>query len=231
MALIVPGPMAGQISGRLGSTIFSHNAGGPYVRNGTIPTTSTTPAALAAKARLSSAATAWTELTAAQRGAWSGWAPQNPVTNRVGHRITLSGIAAFVGNFCRMHLAVETPLLVPPIVAGPTALDSITLTADIGVAGTELAFTPTPLGTDDALWFEAVILNSPAINHVANLTRFVSVSAKALASPYDYLSDIEAVFGTLSVGQTVVVLASVFDRVTGLLSTPLRASEVCVDTV
>jgi len=230
MALIVPGPKAGQISGRVGSTVFSHNAGGPYVRNGTIPTTSTTPAAYAAKARLGGAATTWITLTAGQRLAWKEWAGENPVTNRVGHQITLSAIAAFCGNFTRMHLAGETTLAVPPIVSGPLPLLSFSITADIGLGTIVCTFTPATLGTTDALWLEAVVLNSAAINHVRNLTRWIGCCTAATPTGYDYQSDIEAVFGTLTVGQTVVVLASVFDRATGLISTPQRASAVVVST-
>lgn len=230
MALIVAGPMAGQISGRIGSVVFSHNKGGPYIRNGTIPTTSTSESALNAKARLGAGATAWINLTAAQRLAWGEWTKENPVVNRVGHQITLTGIAAFVGNYCRMALVGETPLLVPPIVSGPTGLISMTITADIGVGTIEVAFTATPLSADDGLWLEAVVLNSPAINHVANLTRFIVCSAKAETTGYDYQTDIEAVFGTLTIGQTIVIMASVFDRVTGLISAPLRDSAVVVST-
>ena len=230
MALVVPGPMAGQISGRVGSVVFSHNKGGPYVRNGTIPTASTTPAALAAKARLGGAATTWITLTAAQRLAWKEWAGENPAVNRVGHQITLTGISAFVGNFARMHLASETTLVVPPIVSGPLPLLSFSITADLFTPGCAATFTPTPLGTNDALWMEAVVLNSAAINHVGNLTRWIGCTAKAAATDYDFQTDIEAVFGSLTEGQTIVMLASVFDRVTGLLSTPVRASTVVVDT-
>jgi len=222
--------MAGQISGRLGSTVFSHNKGGPYVRNGTIPTVSTTASALAAKARMGGAATTWTTLTATQRLAWREWAGENPTVNRLGHQITLSAIAAFAGNFCRMHLAAETTLEVPPIIAGPLPLLTFSITADIGAGTSVCTWTPTPLGTNDALWLEGVVLNSPAINHVANLTRWLSCGAKAAATGYDYQAAIEAVFGSLTVGQTVVLFASVFDRVTGLLSAPLRATAVVVST-
>ena len=230
MALITPGPMAGQISGRLGSTVFSHGKSGPIVRNGTIPTKATTISALAAKARMGGAATTWTTLTAAQRLAWKEWAGENPSTNRLGHQITLSAIAAFCGNFARMHLCGETTLTVPPIVAGPLPLLSFSIEADIGAGDTIAIFTPTPIGANNAIWLEAVVLNSPAINHVANLTRFISVSAKNAATDIDYLAALEAVFGTLTVGQTVVLLARVMDRVTGLISPPQRASAVVVTT-
>jgi len=230
MALITPGPMAGQISGRLGATVFSHGKSGPYVRNGTIPTVSTTPAALAAKARMGGAATTWTTLTPAERLAWKEWAGENPSTNRLGHQITLSAIAAFCGNFTRMHLAAETTLTVPPIIAGPLPLLSFSITADIGAGTIVCTFTPAPLGATDALWLEGVVLNSPAINHVANLTRFLVVCAAATVTGYDYQAALEAVFGAVSVDQTVVLLARVFDRATGLISPPQRATAVVVST-
>jgi hypothetical protein len=173
---------------------------------------------------------AWQALTAGQRLAWKEWAAENPALNALGLSITLTGHQAFCGNFSRMTLAGQTTLSAPPIVPAPTPLTSITLTSDIGLGTCEVAFTATPLAADEYLWLVANVADSPAINFVENTKRWICVSAAAQASGFDYQTAIEAVFGTLVVGQTVHMFAHVFSDVTGLISTALRDSSVVVTT-
>jgi hypothetical protein len=230
MAIFTPGVAVGSISGSIAGTTYSHNKGGPYMRRRAIPTTSTTAAAMAAKNRMSAGSQAWQDLTAGQRLAWKEWALENPTINALGQSITLSGHMAFVGNYTRMTLAGETPLTAPPIEAGPTPLTSITLSGDIGLGNFDVAFTATPLAANDMLWLVAAVSNSAGVNYVENIKRFIGVTAAAQASPYDYQTEIEAVFGTLVVGQIVHLYAHVFDDASGLLSSPLRGQVTIVST-
>jgi hypothetical protein len=230
MAKFTAGPTVGQVSGSVGGLTFSHNRGGQYMRRRAVPVTSTTPAALAAKATLADATAAFQSLTANQRLAWKEWALSNPVTDSLGQRITLTGHAAYVGNRARMVRAALTPLTSPPTDPTPPAFLTVTQTTDIGLGTTELAFTATPLGATERLWLEAAVTNSAAINYIQNLKRLCVVTAAALVSPYDYLAAVETVFGTLVVGQQVILLASVFDGATGLLSPPRRTSGTVIST-
>lgn len=230
MALIVAGPMAGQISGRIGSVVFSHNKGGPYIRNGTIPTTSTTEWALAAKARMASAATAWQALTAAQRRSWKEWGLENPITNRVGHQITLTGISAYAGINTRLALTGSALLTAPPIDPAPLPLTAVELNLDIGPGAFDVTYTRTPIGASELFWLECAVLDSPAVNNVENQKRYCRNSAPAQASPYDFQTRIEARLGDLVVDQTVHAFCSVFNNLTGLLSPPLRCSGLVIDT-
>jgi len=230
MALITPGPMVGQISGRLASVVFSHNRGGPYARNGTIPTLVTSEAAINAKARLSQQSQAWDNLTAIQRLAWLEWARSNPVTNRLGSQVTVGGNAAFVGINTRIALALGTPLTEPPIADPPTAPTSITLTLDIGAGSFQVAWTPTPLEATQKLWVRLCVLSNPAVNYVENLLRNIARSALAAASPFDIEAQTIARFGTLSVGQKVVARVHVFDVATGLLSAPIQDEGLTITT-
>lgn len=230
MAIFTPGPMAGQISGRVGSVVFSHNRGGTYVRNGTIPIKIMSEAALAAKARLATSSNAWQALTDAQRAAWVAWAQANSVTNRLGHAITLTGIAAFNSLNTRLRLALAAPITAPPIIPPPNGLLTLTQQGDIGAGAFGLTFTATPLSANVKLWIQACVTNSGAIEYVQNLIRYCGVSAAAQASPFDHQALIEARLGALVVGQTVTSFVSTFDTVTGQLSRPLRVQTVVTST-
>lgn len=230
MALFTAGPVVGQISGRVGASVFSHNRGGPYIRNGTIPTLVSSQEAINAKARLAAQSQAWDNLTIAQRLAWSEWAKSNPVVNRLGSQVTIAGNAAFVGINTRLAYAGDTLLTEPPLADPPTALASITLTLDIGAGNFEIAYTATPLGAGVRLWVLLTVLNNPAINYVENRLRLLVASAAAQASPLDIKTETVARFGTLAVGQKVVARVHTFDGATGLLSAPIQDDGPIVST-
>ena len=230
MALIRPGGLVGQISGRLGGDVFSHNRYGQYVRAGTNPVTSTTSYALAAKAHMTSATQSWQGLTAAQKLAWNAWSTTNPTLNRLGETIHLTGHAAFVGLNARI-LAIPTGIQTdPPIVSAPTPLISLSLTADIGPGAFEFAYNATPLPATQRLWIKACVLDSTGINYVENYLRLIGTSASEQASPFDPQTLLQARFGELQVGQIIVATVSVIQIEDGQLSAPLRVQATVIDT-
>jgi len=230
MALFTSGGTVGQISGRVGGIVYSRNKGGSYIRNGTIPTTSTTAAAIAAKTRLGNASTAWMSLTDAQRASWKAWAAENPILNRLGQSIILPANAAYISLATRMALIGETAASAPPIIPPPDGLLTCTATWDIGAGNFELTYTATPLGANEKLFLYAAVSNSDSINFVENTKRYVGVSAAAQASPFDAQTLIEAVFGSLQVGQKVTIDAHVIDTANGQLSRALRNTGIVVST-
>lgn len=225
MAKFTPGPTVAALSGSIGGTVYSHNRGGAYIRNRSIPITSTTEFALNAKARLATASTAWQNLTDAQRAAWLQWALQNPVTDTLGFPRHLTGHQAYVALTVRLAIIGAAAVDTPPINPAPDGLLTILQDGDIGVGDVDLVFTATPLGANALLWIQAAVTNSQGINNVNNLYRFVGVSPAAQTSPFDDQALIETRLGTLIVGQKLHVKVSVLDDVSGLLSLPL------VDTV
>jgi hypothetical protein len=229
-AIFTLGPLAGAVSGSIGGTTFSHNRGGSYMRRRAIPVVSTSPAALAAKNRLAAGSQAWQTLTDGQRLAWTEWSNENPSVNALGNQITLTGHQSFVGNHSRQLNAGTATLTAPPIVVAPDPLISLTASFDIGIGDFDIVFTATPIGAAELLWLVVSVHNSPAINYVENIKRFVGVSTAAQASPFDSQALIEAKFGTLVVGQHVDIFAHVFSSDTGLLSTALRVNGTVVST-
>lgn len=218
MALITAGSIVGQVSGRIGSVIFSHNRGGPYARNGVIPVSSQSTYSLAVKAAFAAASQAWRNLTEDQRQAWSTWAQTNPVMNRLGSSTILQGNAAFVQINARLSALAVAMLDDPPVTNAPDALITLVGSFDIGLGTFDLAFTATPLGATERLYVFAALVSSPSINYVKNLMKLIVVSTAAQASPLDIETELSDRFGTLIVGQKVIVTAAVLDTATGLLS-------------
>ncbi len=221
-----PGPTIAAASGSIGGTVYSHNRGGMYTRNRSIPITSTTTFALNAKSRLATASAAWQDLTDAQRAAWLSWALQNPVTDTLGFPRHLTGHQSYVALNTRLALDSQSAISTPPIVSAPDGLLTIVQDGDEGAGDVDLTFTATPLGATEKLWMQAAVTNSAGITNVNNLYRFIGTSAAAETSPYDNEAQIETRLGTLIVGQKLHMKASVFDTATGLLSLPLATTVV-----
>jgi hypothetical protein len=221
MAKFTPGPTVAAVSGSIGGTVYSHNRGGMYIRNRSIPIISTTTFALNAKSRLATASAAWQGLTDAQRLTWGGWALQNPVTDTLGFPRHLTGHQAYVSLNTRLAADGQSAISTPPIIAAPDGLLTLVQDGDEGLGDVDATFTATPLGANEKLWIQAAITNSAGINNVNNLYRFCGTSAAAETSPFDDEALIEARLGTLIVGTKLHVKISVFDTATGLLSLPL----------
>lgn len=85
-----------QASGSLSGTVFSHNAGGQYVRNRSIPTDPSSAFQVAVRNALGTLASAWTNLTDSERAQWATYGANVPIVNRLGDPINLSGIAQFI---------------------------------------------------------------------------------------------------------------------------------------
>jgi len=229
MAIFTPGSVVGQISGRIGGSIYSHNRGGPYIRNGTIPVAVSSDAAVNQKARLAMISADWRNLTDAQRLAWTTWAQANPQTNRLGHQTVLSGHMAYTGINSRLNLWGQTLLDVPPLGTAPDPLTALTADADIGAGDVECTYAPTPPAAGIAVELWACVVASAGISYVENLYKWLLVTAAAAASPVNYDTEIEERFGTLQVGMVVHVRARTVLLASGLVS-GMRQDTVVVDT-
>lgn len=229
--IFTPGIAVAALSGSFGGVVASRNRGHAYFRIRAVPTNPSTEAQESVRAILASQSQSWADRTASERAAWKAWALENPVTNALGNQVSLSGHQGFIQVNSRLDLDNQTLLTQPPVANAPTALDTLTLTADIGVGNFEVAFTATPLAASTKLWIEGAIVTSAGIEYVRNLFRFIGTSAAAEVSPFDIETLFTDKFGVPSVGQTAHVRVRTFDTATGLVSVPLTSSAVVVSTV
>lgn len=230
MAKIIPGTVAGQISGSIGSTVFSHNRYGSYIRRRSVPTNPNTTYQQNVRSYMATASSAYAALTAAQKLAWKAWAASNQIVDALGQKVTLSASAAYVQLNSRILYTGGTILTDPPVVAAPTSLLSITLSGDIGAGDCQLAFTPTPCPAGIGVYVKACVVTSAGVAYVRNRLRLLSVSAAAAASPIALDATLAARFGTLFVGQTLHIEAGTWRIADGQISVPLSSSIVLTST-
>jgi hypothetical protein len=223
MALFTPGGIVGQISGRVAGSVFSHNRGGTYVRNGTVPHKVISDPAIQAKARMTTTSREWQIESAEDRLAWQNYCQQNPITNRLGHKTTLAAHMAYCGINCRLKACGGNAISKPPNGAAPYPLDTLSGTCSIGAGTCILDWTPDPIPADHGLYMECCVVDRPSLNYIENLYVFIGKLGPANVSGTDIIALIEARFGTLQLGDVIHMRCNMIGMLTGLMSGPMNA--------
>lgn len=229
MAIMRPGPLAGQLSGRVGGIVFSRNRGGDYVRNGPSPINPSTFYQVEARNALGLASTLWDTIGDPGRASWVSWAQANPVRNRLGESIRLQGNAAMVSLNARLALLGIALASAPPIVGPPSPLLTCTGTFSIATpANFKIAFTGTPLSTNVGLVVVGCKVPSLGISFVKNLLRSFTASPAAEASPFEIGVDFIARFGVPYLGQKIVLRVGCMDFTNGQLSSMIPVEGLAI---
>ena len=224
MALFTPGAIVSEVSGKIAATVYSRNKGGAVIRNRRTPINRRSVAQSTRRQGLSSFASAWRGLTAAQRAAWNAAGPSFPYQNKLGQTKQLSGISLYVQFNQNLALIGASSISSPPA-SFAFASFTTTLTA-ASTPALSLAFTPTPMPTDNNLAVYATANLSPGVAAPnKSAFRFISTIADADTSPADILTDYQAVFGDPVAGQKIFVEVRPV-AATGQGGTPLRASAI-----
>lgn len=136
----------GQLSGSVGGVVASHNRGGQYLRNRSIPVNTNTDLQQLVRGFLTAASQTWRTLTDAQRGGWTAYAASTPVLNRLGESITLSGHGMYVRcNAFRLSAGGSQVTSAPPVPGSVDLGGSRTIVAS---AASGISFTCTGATAD-----------------------------------------------------------------------------------
>lgn len=106
MAVILPGPLAADVRGKLGDIVFTRGQGGAAVRTIGSWVQPDTAAQLATREALAALAVAWSSaLSEDQRHRWRTYARANPRPNRWGDLTITNGYCAFIRHNFHAYLA------------------------------------------------------------------------------------------------------------------------------
>ena len=168
-----------QASGSIGGTTFSHNRSGMYQRARSIPTNPQSANQVAVRMYLADAVTAWGQtLTQAERDAWTTYATNVPVVNKLGDTVFLTGQQMYIRSYVA---GVQGGLSPATFSVAPTIFDTgdtgeITLasaTAATPVATFAIAGSPAWAEDDDAYALIALgIPQNPTVNFYKSPFRF-----------------------------------------------------------
>jgi len=113
------GTIIGEASGSLASMVFSHNRGGQYIRQRTIPTNPNSVFQQAIRTLVSQLTSLWqTTLTDVQRTGWDTYAENVPLLDPLGEPRNVGGLGMYVrSNVARLQ---TDPVSLPRVDDAPT---------------------------------------------------------------------------------------------------------------
>ncbi len=216
-------PILGEIRGKIGANVFSHNRGGDYIRRFVAPVNPNSTRQQFMRSTLGILATLWsTTLTQLQRDAWSAWAATQTRIGPLGNNISLTGINAYVWTNSHILDAGDTRIDLPPVTVSPNALLTMvpTISADTTA---DLVFSDTPLGANERPVMFMSLPQSGSAQPNQKQSRIVGYGALAQASPWAATLPF-----SVQIGQSVVFWGAVYDSATGLISAFLRSYQTRV---
>lgn len=103
-------------SGSIAGTTYSHNRAGQYTRNRRKPVNTVGTGRRAfIRASFGASAKAYAALTAAQQAAWTSYALNYPIVDRLGQTIKLTGQQMFISINTQLLNCAQAALLNPPL--------------------------------------------------------------------------------------------------------------------
>ena len=205
MAIVKYGTIVTGIRGKVGGAIFSANKGSSYVRQWSKPPDQKTPTQTVYQGVMAYLAEYWRNLTTAQRAAWNTWAalPAQELTNSLGEGYYVSGYNWWQTISYRRAIIGAFPSIPVPTSSPPPApvLSSLTVYATGGSTGT-LTYASGTFGSDYYVAF-AALAPGPGSSVWYKGFLLIDTSTTPGLTSMNVQTELEAVFGTLQVGQRV----------------------------
>lgn len=229
MATITFGANITDARGSVSGTVFSRNAAGAYTRGRVAPINRRTTLQTQVRANFGANSKAWSgTLTADQRAAWVIFAQANPVPNRVGASIQLSGLAMYNRlNQVLLQIGAAPITDAPSDLSVPPIADSTGAEAESGPP--EIAVTTDAQIVSPGVKYYIFATGALAAGRTppTSAFRFMGAySAVALAVIVDITTQWVAAFGTTVTGSVVGISVAKVNITTGALSPAIRYTAI-----
>jgi hypothetical protein len=205
MAKIQFGGGIAAMSGKMAGNVYARNKGGAYMRNWVKPTNPATTAQQNQRNTLALKSAAWRTLTDEQRASWKSWAEDNPILDRLGSSVILSGAQAYTKiNINRDNAASgDTQSTTPGAPSYSANIFDTSDVLDIQIAGDTFLI---PLGAgaaeNDVMFIFASKPVSAGVTNTNSQMRLIQVNTIAAgeiaAGEIDVISQYKSVFGALT---------------------------------
>jgi len=199
------------IRGSLGGLTFSANGAADYVKSWSMPSNPRSEAQNLPRATTALLPSEWRALSDAQRAAWDTWAALAPQarTNSLGDTYYPSGFNQFSLINTRILQFAGSIRSTPPTNSVPSAPTLTALNAYTGASNnSEITFSGSPFGALDAIVTGAIHTGDGLLSH-SYRQLIVTRDDTNPTSPWDIQSELEDLFGQLSVGQKLYIAVAV----------------------
>lgn len=208
-------------SGSYQGLTSSRNRYGQYVRTRATPVNPASAAQTAVRARFSTNASAWRNLTAIQQEGWIALGELMVRNDSLGQSYNLTGFQAYLS--VNDNLAAAGDALVSAAPAYDPPANSLAITPTLTTAAFSIAWLATPLPAGQRVFISASPQRSPGRNFEGDY-RLIQVSAAAAASPLAIFSNYQARFGTPVLGRKVFISVQTYKA--GFLGPAIATSAI-----
>ena len=231
MAKIKLGAFVVGARGTIGGVTFSQNSSGVYAKAYRSPTRQRTTAQQIQRASMSISANEWAKMTFAEINAWNTFAASIAPAeiDPFGDPYRITGYSWFSRSTAFRALTGLAPLIAAPIVynVNVTAFTSMTIRSTASGLNSQYAY---PAGTYDAtkfLYIKAIKRNTTGpVSSTVSMQNFI-VDDNPPATQVFFQSELEAAFGEINVGQSMLFRIYVLDP-DGYLSAPRAVKRIVV---
>lgn len=210
-------------SGSYAQMTASRNRFGQYWRTRATPVNPSTTFQLNQRARLTTNAAAWRDLTDAQRAGWLSLGLLITRTDSLGQTYDLNGFLAYCSVNNNKLDAGDAAVADAPAIVTPA--DLLTATVTLTAVAFSVAYTATPLAAGNRLFIFASPQRSAGTKFNGDY-RLIAVTAAAAASPANILAAYTARLGVPVVGNRIFLSLQTYEG--GFKGSPFGVSQVVV---
>lgn len=200
--MLFKSPVFSQASGSVAGNTYSRNKGGMYVRSRSLVVTPKTAAQQGAQNAIKTLSSRWQTITAAQRLAWTIYAQNVPMLNKLGESRIIPPLSMYVRSNSPRLQAIGASAIID---AGPTTFSLAVLTTPVpsvvNPAAVSITFTNTDLWATTTGGFLIIQISKPVsptrvfpkarfsvAAHIVGLTATPPTSPFTFTSPYVFVA-------------------------------------------
>lgn len=214
MALVIPSGLISRISGKVGGAIFQHSKAGMILRTNTMPVNKRTLLQVKTRNNTFNILQSWIRLTDSQRNIWSSYVQYNPILQKNGLRLYISGQQAFI-KFNSYRLEYDLPILETPIF-NKCAISPIVLTLSSNGAVLSVTSDRAMVSANEFIILSLTVRFSSSINNPGSRYKIIKFSTTDTDN-FDITAAYAAIFGRVSQpGETIFMKYTNASKLSGL---------------
>jgi len=227
MAKYTPSAIVSEMRNKIGGVVFSRSRAGLFVRRKVSPLQPRTAYQTAVRADFTQLAQRWSAvLTDPQRQGWISLAAAHPIKDVFSNTLVLTGLQMYIALNRALQTIEQTIIDDAPVTLQSESTGELTVVATVGTPNV-LTVDPANYNTSVSGW---VILGggpmSPGAYYIGSALRVLKHGVTVLSAPTSFLTEYEARFGELAVGQRIPVGMVYINKTTGAMGIAATVTEL-----
>lgn len=229
MAKYTPSAVVTEVRNKIGGVVFSKARAGLFIRRKVSPLQPRTSYQTAVRANFTTLAQRWSGvLTDTMRQGWISLAAAHPTKDVFSNTVVLTGLQLYISLNRALQTIGVAIIDTAPITLSAETTGILTVVATVGSPNV-LTVNPATYNTAAmgwAIWGGSPM--SPGRYFVGSQLRIIKTGVTVLAAATSILTEYEARFGTLVVGQRIPIGMVYINDTTGALGTRAQTTKLVV---